>query len=259
MDGEWRLVNGGELYDLANDRGQTRNRAAEHPERVEAMRKFYDGFCGSTRGGWRHSPIHIGAEGHPVVTLCHHDLHPEADGGIAWNQAQVRSLGERARGWWEEDVKRPGSYRVTLNRWPPDSGLALADAVPAVAAEPHREGLPAGAAIEVAGAILRVGEVQASADLRGGVAVLEVDLPAGPARVVAEFVTPDEERFPAYYATFVRESRRPASEKGSGAWRARHLPVAREPAPARTGAAFLHTRRDGATLPFPRKTCHTSR
>ena len=43
MRGDWRLIDGKALYDLATDPGQRRDVAADHPALVEELREFVEG------------------------------------------------------------------------------------------------------------------------------------------------------------------------------------------------------------------------
>ncbi|MEP2776159.1 MAG: arylsulfatase [Luteolibacter sp.] len=46
---KWRLVGPGELYDIVNDPGETKNVFKEHPEVVSEMQKAYDAFWAEAR------------------------------------------------------------------------------------------------------------------------------------------------------------------------------------------------------------------
>lgn len=117
MTDRWRLVNGGELYDVQADPGQQRDVAREHPDVFEQLTQEYDRW-------WEHigerfddyCRIPLGAsEANPTQFTCH-DWHAEIS-QVPWNQQQVAKDPE-ANGWWAVEVVRDGRYEVTLRLRP---------------------------------------------------------------------------------------------------------------------------------------------
>lgn len=126
MRGDWRLINGEALYDLARDSGQREDVAAAHPDVVAELREAYEAWwtlC--ERQADDDIPISIGAEAEPVALLTSHDLRNDEGDGV-WNQGQVRR-GEACAGYWEVRVERAGLYEFALRRWPKEAGHALRD------------------------------------------------------------------------------------------------------------------------------------
>jgi arylsulfatase A-like enzyme len=124
MRESWRLINGAALYDLANDPGQQRDVAAEHPAIVAELRDAYEAWwtlC--ERQADDDIPIPIGAAAAEVVLLTSHDLRNDEGDGV-WNQGQVRR-GEACAGYWEVSVEAAGLYEFALRRWPTEAGHAL--------------------------------------------------------------------------------------------------------------------------------------
>ncbi|MFI4934346.1 MAG: arylsulfatase [Caulobacterales bacterium] len=124
MRGDWRLINGEALYDLAADPGQRSDVAADHPAIVAELRDAYEAWwtlC--ERQADAEIPISIGAAARPVALLTSHDLRNDAGDGV-WNQGQVRR-GEACAGYWEVKVEQAGLYEFALRRWPAEAGHAL--------------------------------------------------------------------------------------------------------------------------------------
>ena len=124
MRGDWRLINGAALYDLADDPGQRRDVSADHPRVVDELRDAYEAWwtlCERQAGD--DIPIPIGADAAEVTLLTSHDLRNDIGDGV-WNQGQVRR-GEACAGYWEVMVEQAGPYEFALRRWPAEAGHAL--------------------------------------------------------------------------------------------------------------------------------------
>ncbi len=116
MQGDWRLVNGVELYDLHSDPQQVSDVAAEHPARVSDLRHRYEDWWSSLEPVLgEYVRIGLGGAENPV-RLMSHDWHT-SDQGVPWHQNHVRN-GFVVNGPWMVDVERAGTYEVTLYRWP---------------------------------------------------------------------------------------------------------------------------------------------
>lgn len=124
MKGKFRLVDGKELYDLAQDPGQTKNLSESQPELVSELRAAYDLW-------WKKAAIRInedvalviGAEEAPQVYLTCHDWHAP-QGPVPWNQTHIaRDI--PSNGQWAIEVVRPGTYEITLATRPPGFEIPL--------------------------------------------------------------------------------------------------------------------------------------
>ncbi len=138
MSKKYRLINGTELYEIAVDPGQEKNIASEHPEVVAEMRAFYEQWWAELEPTFSQTTeIYLGHPDHPEVTLTAHDwiqkIYPP------WNQEMIRNADrthpqskELAHlGHWAVKVVRDGKYRISLRRWPAESGAAINAALPA--------------------------------------------------------------------------------------------------------------------------------
>ena len=123
----WRLVEDRALYDLDADPLQRNDVAAEHPRVLSRMRDHLDRWWDEVRSQ-ANRPVRIpvgSAAANPVrLTACEW-LNVFVD-----QQRQVRR-GERKLGYWLLRAARPGTYRITLRRWPAETGWAIAAGTPA--------------------------------------------------------------------------------------------------------------------------------
>ncbi len=141
MSQSFRLVNGEELYDMTDDPGQQTNVAAEHPEQMAAMRRFYDEWWAELEPTFAQTTeIYLGHAAAPVVTLTAHDWIQGKN--PPWSQVHIRNgeglntkTGNEGlavhRGHWAVKVITPGNYQFALRRWPPESKQAINVQLPA--------------------------------------------------------------------------------------------------------------------------------
>lgn len=104
-DGRWKLVNGTELYDLRNDPAEQKDLSTQHPEIVARMRGEYDAWFADVSATRNYVPpkIFLGADEENPVTLTRQDRRGPRAGGDG-----------RSTGHWEVDVRRAGTYDITL-------------------------------------------------------------------------------------------------------------------------------------------------
>ena len=135
MTDRWRLVNGGELHDLAAAPDQSRNVAAGQPAVVKQLREAYERWWAdvSVRDD-EVKEIPIGADAANPARLTAYGwinaTGKQAD--MPWAHVHIVA-GPLQNGYWPLRVERAGRYEIRLRRWPEESGLAindLSDAVP---------------------------------------------------------------------------------------------------------------------------------
>jgi arylsulfatase len=197
----WRLLEDKALYNLDEDPLQTRNVIAQHPEVVKTMRShlnaWWDGIQASANV-FEASVVGSEAENPVTLTAC------EWADVFVDQQAQVRR-GERKNGVWHIEVAHAGTYALTLRRWPYEAGLRLRDGVSATRVTDGM--LEPGEPWPVAAARCRVGgqELQSEIGPEAHAARFAVRLPAGCARLEAEFIDASGEVIAgAYYVTVER-------------------------------------------------------
>ncbi|WP_405563298.1 arylsulfatase [Polaribacter sp. Asnod6-C07] len=163
MDGNWRLVNGDELYDLSKDPGQTKNLAAQYPEKVTSMNAFYNTWWDSVIAETKYSTIDLGEEEIEVIT-CHDartiDYFPP------WNQRKIREGKPMKPAPFFVNFVKPGNYIFKLRRWPMESGVALGaeinDAIPETSTSDPRI---KGKAMKFKKAFLKIGDKAVSVNV----------------------------------------------------------------------------------------------
>jgi len=153
-----KLVDGRELYDLEADPGETRDLAAERPERVAELRTAYERWfadVSSTRG-YAPPRIVLGSPHENPTTLTRQDWRGPRAG---WAPDDL--------GYWEVEIAEAGDYDITLR---------LAQSA------------------ENTSATLRLGGIRRTEAVAPGAAQLtfrQVPLPAGPGRLEAWIARPD--------------------------------------------------------------------
>lgn len=124
MRGQWRLVNR-ELYDIAQDPGQARNVALQHPEVVRRLRADYDAWWRDVAAaGDAPAPFVVGAPEENPTELTARDWHP-TDGQVPWRQETLGEDGRFDNGCWYIELARAGRYEIRLARFPAESGRAM--------------------------------------------------------------------------------------------------------------------------------------
>ena len=209
MQNKWRLINGKELYNIDNDKGQKNNIANQNPEKVAEMRAFYEEW-------WKNVSVDFDKEicfnlGNPLenpVALTAHDVHA-ANGQQPWNQTSIRN-GDKGSGYWSINVLKEGEYEVSLRRYPSESKLAINASVKGISEQevPGLENpVPAGKVMNYVGATISFGSLVkekitiAPNDVS---ARFQVNLKAGKTTLNASFINDKGEENIAYYV-YVRK------------------------------------------------------
>ncbi|MBT7057144.1 MAG: arylsulfatase [Lentisphaerae bacterium] len=227
MTQEWRLVNGRELYDAANDREQRHDISADHPDVMSRLRSEYETWWKlvSTRFD-DEIPISIGAPDEPETCLHSHDWrHPdnphfdnpdhvvEDNSYLAFQQGQIR-LGGGKNGYLEIMVEQDGTYRFELRRWPREEDRAIVEGIPPSDDGWRRDAVPenrwfyytGGAAMSFEQATLSINgrqwEKPVAPDDKA--VVFDVALKKGPAHLVTTFHGDNGLERGAYYV-YVRK------------------------------------------------------
>ena len=125
MYGNWRLVNGDELYNIENDIGQRNNLIKSNPEIFSKMSTFYNNWWDDVSKEFKYVAIDI----HPdkLNSLTSHDIHVEST--PAWDQSDVRKGNLYETGNFVLNFLKSGNYEIILRRWPYESGLHLNDSI----------------------------------------------------------------------------------------------------------------------------------
>jgi arylsulfatase A-like enzyme len=208
----WRLVEE-ELYDLSRDPGQQNDVAAGNPEIVRRLKAHYERWWKSVEPGLALERYRIGAD-RDVAMFTAYDW----EGRTVANWPHVRR-GDRGNGRHAMTVDQPGSYRVTLRRWPKESGAGIRAAVPRHVPpddfmayddehrSPHVPPFPPGKALDIVGASVRLGGQEQSMPVRADDQEVSFTfkLEPGETELQTWFKTADGGEFGAYYAYIQRQ------------------------------------------------------
>lgn len=203
MQNKWRLVNGTELYNVAQDKSQQENLAKNHPEKVKEMRAFYEKWWQEVSVQFDEEvKIPIGLPQENPVTLTAHDVHTDK-GGYTWNQIKIRD-GYVGNGYWALDVKTAGEYEISLRRYPIESDLLINTIVKKVTPK-EVPGLqftiPEGKDLGFTKATIEIADIKKENKILASdkSSTFKVDLKAGITNLKASFINAKAEENVAYY------------------------------------------------------------
>lgn len=207
MQGEWRLVNDSELYNLRTDPSQKKNLAEQHPGKLERLNKYYEEWW--TRNSVRADDFQyavIDPNSENLLTV--HDSHTLNDKIPAWNQNHIRQ-GVQTKGDWCVEISQPGEYEFALQRWPVEAEAALREDV--IQGRDFPNGKPAvtGTALDITGARLIIGDYnktqEISKDSNERAIKFTANLKAGQYRLNADFKI-GSDYYTAYYVYVTKRS-----------------------------------------------------
>ncbi|MBL8218772.1 MAG: arylsulfatase [Bryobacterales bacterium] len=202
---KWRMVHGGELYNVDADPDQKNNVKEANPQVAARLQGHYDKWWATVEPFVdSFLPTHIGSEKeNPVmVTAC------EWADVFLDQGAQVRN-GVRKNGVWHVYAEEAGEYEIALRRWPREVDAALTADLPA---RPFEDGtIGKGVALPIGKARLKIGgydqTVETKADDRE--AVFRMKLAKGAATMQSWFLDAQgQEITGAYYAYVERKTKR---------------------------------------------------
>ncbi len=206
MQGDWRIINGEELYDLSSDPEQRNDIAAQNPEKMAELTALYHQWWEKSSPNYEAQPYFIiGNDAENPTTLHCHDWHSEKDS--PWHQRHIRD-GYIDNGYFLVKVDEAGSYRVRLRRWPEEAGLALCAAAPI---RPALEGTSVdaskrGKALSINHARLSVQgvEMESGVDPTAEYVEFTLDLKEGETQLQSWFTLEDGRELGAYYVEVER-------------------------------------------------------
>lgn len=202
MDNRWRLVNGKELYDMNNDLAQKHNVIMEHPDVAEKLSLGYESWWNSIMSegvAERYAYIKVGSDQENPVRISAHD---QFNGSLSvWHQTHAIT-GGRATGLWKVEVLKGGRYKISLCRFPLESGLGINAVFPQ--AEPCVEiqgTRPASVKSDFMEASLYIGPIRKKLPIEANSSevIFEGTIPEGKYDMIAELIDQTGKTYPAYY------------------------------------------------------------
>lgn len=201
MQGLWRLIDGTELYNLAEDPEQRTNIADQYPEKMEEYKAAYQAWWDDLEPGYSDLPrIYVGHEEENPVELFCHDWHTE--GVSPWHQRHIRT-GYIDNGYWLLNVQESGTYKMQLRRWPEETGLALdakAPVRPAIPGTSVQESKKS-KSLKIKNARIKIQETELSqtVDAKSAYVEFTLDLEKGETQLQTWFELENEKELGAYY------------------------------------------------------------
>jgi len=185
MSEDWRLVNGSELYNVSDDPGQQNNVADQYPEKVKEMNTFYDTWWADVIQETKYSVIDLGVDSVELMTCM--DIH--STGQIPnWHQQMIRKGTPLTPAKLMVNFTKEGKYRISLARWPLESGLAIGSgANDVVEATAYTDPIKAGKAIKFNKAFVKIDDKEYTIDVDNSkqAVTIEVEVEQGAADLTA--------------------------------------------------------------------------
>jgi arylsulfatase A-like enzyme len=203
MDAKWRLVNGDELYDINNDRGQEKNVIDQNPFVAEKLAVGYEKWWQSfvDEGvNERYAYIKVGSSYENPSRISSHDMYTGNHGRIYHQYGAV--TGALGAGRYKIEFVEDGEYAFSLRRFPRESGLAINETFPEKEKEIRLESvMPASVKSDFEQAYLYVGNVKETVEINPGQAEVTVKawMTAGKYDLIAQLLDKEQRLYPAYY------------------------------------------------------------
>lgn len=203
MDNDWRLVNGTELYRIAEDIGQTTNVISQHPLVAEKLALGYENWWQSIKDEGvmeRYAYIKVGAKAENPSRISTHDMHTGKFKHM-WHQYGAITTSQ-VTGTWKIEVVADGDYKISLRRFPRESGLAI-NATFAAQEKDVQLGqtMPASTKSDFTKAYLYLANLEEAASITNGQeeVTFTSTITAGKYDMEAQLIDASGTVFPAYY------------------------------------------------------------
>jgi arylsulfatase A-like enzyme len=204
MTQRWRLVNGEELYDMDSDPSQETDVAGKFPKVKSRLRGDYDAWWESLQPAFKKfATITLGHPSDNPAQLTAHDW-LTGNLGVPWHQSAIREakLGYGYSGIWAVKIAEAGDYKLTLRRWPRETGLdmdaSLAPGKPVDGLKAYRE--TPGKSLKLKTATVKAGDQTSEKQVTGGEGTtFNMTLPEGKTFIEAYYHTADDQQLGAYY------------------------------------------------------------
>lgn len=203
MDDNWRLVNGDELYYMPDDKIQSKNVYDQHPEIVGKLKVGYEKWWQSIKDegvNERYAYIKVGSPKENPSRISAHDMLTGKHGHM-WHQYGAASASQ-ASGRWKIEFVEDGEYKISLCRFPRESGLAINETFPEQKKIPELASvMPASEKNDFEQAFIYVANLSESQKIAEGDKEVSftANIPAGRYDMEAQLIDKDQNIHPAYY------------------------------------------------------------
>ncbi|WP_372776074.1 arylsulfatase [Mangrovibacterium sp.] len=203
MDDNWRLVNGTELYDMRVDRSQTKNVINEHPVEAEKLATGYEKWWQSIIDegvDQRFAYIKVGSPHENPSRISAHDMMTGKFGHV-WHQYGAATASQ-ATGRWKIEFVQDGEYKISLCRFPRESGLEINATFPEQEPQIELERVfPASVKSDFAKAYIYVADLAKTANIEAGAKEVSftAKISSGKYDMEAQLIDNDGRVYPAYY------------------------------------------------------------
>jgi arylsulfatase A-like enzyme len=203
MDDNWRLINGTELYDMRVDKGQTKNVINEHPEEADKLSAGYEKWWQSFMDegvDQRYAYIKVGSPHENPTRISAHDM-LTGKFGMVWHQYGA-ALASQATGRWKIEFVENGEYKISLCRFPRESGLAINQTFPAQEKIIElQQTMPASVKSDFDQAYIYVANLEKTAKIEPGEKEVSftAKISAGKYDMEAQLIDKDGRVYPSYY------------------------------------------------------------
>ena len=198
MYGNWRLVNGNELYNIEDDPGQKNNIINENQDLSKKMQRFYDDWWEDASKEFQYSYIDIMPNISNTVTA--HDV--QVSSITAWDQSVIRRGDPYELGKFYVDFKKSGEYKLTLRRWPKESGLKLKDSInDYVPATKNWDQQLNGKSMKISSAFIKIGDEEYKLKISDELdnASINININAGKTTIEPGFILESGQNSVAFY------------------------------------------------------------
>jgi hypothetical protein len=188
---------------MDNDRSQSINVVTEYPEVAERLIEGYERWWQSIMEegvNERYGYIRVGTLYENPCRISVHDL-MTGKPGLSWHQYGAVK-GAQATGILKIEFAEDGEYRISLRRFPRESGLCINETFPAKEKDLQLEtAMPASIKSDFQEAYLYVADLEQTLKIEPGQAEVTFQgwIPAGRYNLEAQLIDSDNKVHPAYY------------------------------------------------------------
>ncbi len=203
MNQDWRLVNGKELYHMTEDRSQKNNVIAQYPEEAKLLAEGYEKWWKSIISEGvdeRYSYIKVGSPDENPSRISAHDMLTGKFGRV-WHQYGAAEASQGS-GRWKIEFVEDGEYKISLRRFPRESGLAINETFPEQEKSLELEAvMPASTKTDFLKAYLYVANISRILPIEEGQDEVSFtgNISAGKYDMEAQLIDSEDRVYPAYY------------------------------------------------------------